>query len=175
MRQDFSFVINTPTGEYTPAGAAGSGAALTDFRFWHPDTFRIYDTAIGSSDEQFLAKWDYEVFRNTYRYAQQTPGRPAVFAIRPRDKALMFGPVPEKQYTVSGEYQQKAVTLSVDGDTPAIDDELHMVIVYEAMLSYGLDQSAAEVIARAQRELRVLIPQLRSQYLPAIQLGAPMA
>ena len=90
MRSTFSFQTVAGTGDYTP-----TAAGLSDHRYWFKDTLRTYKTALGLADEQWLIEWEYQVFRNTYRFGLQTTqqGRPVVFAEKPMDKALMLGSV----------------------------------------------------------------------------------
>jgi hypothetical protein len=170
MREDFSFPLVPATGDYTP-----TAAGLTDWKRWHTDTLRAYRTADGIADEQWLVEWDYQIFRDTYRYSTQTPGRPVVFAVRPKDKALMFGPVPETNYTVVGEYQKLPSQMVLATDTPPIPEPLHIVIVYKAMQYYGLYESAGEVLARGERGYRQYITMLERQELPDLVLGEPLA
>lgn len=173
MRSSFSFNTTASTGDYTPAAAG-----LTDLRYWFKDTFRVYRADIGLADEQWLVEWEYQTFRNTYRFNLNNTleGRPVVFAERPQDKALLLGPLPETVYTVVGEYQKKPSALSGDTDTPEIPNEaLHWAILYKAMEYYALYESAGEVLARAQKQFSALKSQLEREYLPPVYLGNPLA
>lgn len=170
MRSSFSAVVTAGQGERTPVQLG-----ITNFRRWDTETLRCYRTADGIVDEQFLIEWDYKVFRDTYRFGQQAPGRPVVFAIRPENKAIMLGSVPETSYTLTGDYITGPVTLNGDADTPAIPEGLHMVIVYKAMEYYGLFESAPEVLERARRGLGVYMPMLERDQLPDIGIGGGMA
>lgn len=170
MREPFSFQTAPDVGDYSP-GAAG----LTDFRHWHRETLRCYRTADGVADEQWLVEWEYQTFRNTYRYALQTSGRPVVFAVKPKGNDLMFGSIPDGVYTVDGEYQRTPSLLVTDTDTPDIPAHLHMVIVYRAMEFYGMYESAGEVLARAQRGYRQYLTMLEREELPTPYLGDPLA
>ena len=175
MRKDFSFGLVPGVGDYTVDGAPGVGAGLTDLRYWHRDTLRIFDTTIGTDDEQFLVEWEYMVFRNTYRFQAQVQGRPVVFAVNPKGKALMFGSVPDRDYTVTGEYQSVPVPLVNDTDEPELPEHLHMLIVYKAMQYYGYYEAASEVITRGERMYEALMSQLDREQLPRVTLGAPLA
>jgi hypothetical protein len=175
LRADFSFDIVAGVKDYTVSGGPGVGAGIQDLRYWHRDTLRIYDTAIGIDDEQFLIEWGYEVFRNTYRFQNQAPSKPTVFAINPRGKALMFGPEPDKTYTVYGEYQRIPQPLVNDVDEPLLPAHLHMLIVYKAMEYYGLYEAASEVLARGERMFKSLKSQLDREQLPMVTLGDPLA
>lgn len=170
LRDDFSFNTVSGTGDYT---LANIGA--TDRRFWLTDTFRLYKTALGQSDEQFVYEWDYPVFRDTYRYGPQVDQRPFNFAINPKDSSILLGPKPDDVYTVYGEYIKHPGVLTLDTDEPPLKEHLQMIIVYGAMSYYGLEQGAAEVIARAERGYSRLLNQLEREELPDVTFGEPMA
>jgi len=170
LRDEFTFNTVSGTGEYTLADISA-----TDHRWWLTDTFRLYKTALGQSDEQFVYEWDYPVFRDTYRYGTQVDQRPFNFAVRPQDSAIMLGPKPDDVYTVYGEYIKHPGVLLLDTDEPPLREHLHMIIVYGAMSYYGLEQGAAEVIARAERGYSRLLNQLEREELPDVAFSDPMA
>jgi hypothetical protein len=168
LRADFSFPITAGTDTYTPA----SGASLDDFRYWHGNTLRAYLTATGVSDEQDVVAWDWDIFRDTYkRGTPMAPSRPTVFAERPRDSALVFGPVPDYDYTCRGEYQRMPVVLGSDGDEPELPDHLQLIIVWKALEAYALYESAPEVLVRAQREYNRFLNVLEREQLPSVSMG----
>lgn len=170
MREDFSFQTNASAGDYSL-----TDIGLTDHRYWHRDTLRVYSTALGVVDEQWLVEWEYAPFRNTYRFGLQTTGRPVVFAVKPKGSELMFGAAPDAVYTVVGEYQRAPTALAANTDTPDIPTHLHMIIVYKAMEYYGLYESAGEVLARGQKQFATLLTQLEREELPEITIGGPWA
>jgi hypothetical protein len=171
MRQEFSFPVVAGVAEYPPYAQVGDHANLADFRFWHEDTFRLYLTASGLVDEQLLAyEPDYDGFRNCFRYGVRQPGRPGLFTLRPRDEAVMFDVTPEAAYTCVGDYQIEPVLLVANDDTPVVDDRFHMLVVYGAMEKYGVDQAAAEVIARARLEKAPLMGEFERKYLPKVSM-----
>lgn len=173
LRADFTITTTPGVGEYQPSDAVLTPAG--DWKKWHKDTLRLYRNALGLADEQYFVEWDYKVFRDTYRYNLQTPGRPAVFAERPQDSAIMLGPVADEVCTIVGECQRGPVSLLTDTDVPAIAPALHMVIVYKAMEYYALYESAAEVLERSRRGLANLMPQMERRYLPEVSFGDPLA
>lgn len=177
MRQPFAFNTTAGVGDYLPASTTNTvtGQPLTDLRFWHKDTFRAQKVSIGVQDEQWLVEWEYQVFRNTYRFNVQVNGRPVVFAQKPNGKAIMLGQIPDDVYQISGEYQTLPVSFAADTDVPAIPEHLHLVIVYKAMQFYGLYESAGEVIQRGVAEYSRLLNQLEREQLEAVYLGNPLA
>lgn len=174
LREQFSFQATQGVGDYTP-----TAAGINDFRYWFCDTLRCYRTEIGYQDEQWLVEWEYQVFRNTYRFnlQRELQGRPMVFAVQPNTKALMFGPLPDDTYTVVGEYQARPTPLVNDSDVPDLgtSSALELIIVYKAMQSYGLYEAAPEVIQRGQAEYQKLLNQLEREQLHSVYMGDPLA
>lgn len=172
MREQFSYQVPQDTGQMSP-----SAAGISNFRFWHRDTFRCQRTSIGIQDEQWLVEWEYQTFRNTYRFnlQRELQGRPVVFAIYPNGKDVMFGPLPDAEYTVVGEYQKLPVKLVNATDEPNIPEHLQMAIIYKALEYYGYYESAAEVVQRAQKQFVAIKAQLEREMLPAIYLGNSLA
>ena len=170
LRGSFSVDVAAATASVTPAAAG-----ITDFRAWREKTIRTYQTTIGVYDEQWLTEWDYDVFRDTYRFGQQTPGRPFIYAQNPSDFALLLGPVPDVGYTITGEYFKTPVKLAADADVPAIDENLHMLIVWHALKKYARFEAAPESLVQANSEYGTLMPQMERKYAPDVTLGNPLA
>lgn len=170
MRQPFSFNTTASVGDYLPAAAG-----VNDLRYWHKDTFRCQRASIGVQDEQWLVEWEYQVFRNTYRFNVQVVGRPVVFAQKPNGKAIMLGQIPDDVYTISGEYQTVPIALVDDTDVPVLQEHEQMIIVYKAMEYYGMFESAPEVLSRGQAQYKTLLAQLEREQLEVPYLGNPLA
>lgn len=177
MRHPFTFETVASTGDYLPASITNTvtSTVMTDLRYWHKDTFRCQKKSIGVQDEQWLVEWEYQVFRNTYRFNVQANGRPVVFAIKPNGKAVMLGQIPDDVYQVSGEYQKLPTALALPTDAPGMPEHLHMAIVYKAMQFYGLYEAAPEVLTRGNTEFGRLMNQLEREQLPELYLGNPLA
>lgn len=171
MRYEFSFQTVANQQEYS-AVAAGT----TDFSKWDEDSFRIYKTSIGVADEQFLPPWDYRTFRNTYQYATRNTGRPMVFAVKPRGKALLFGETPDAIYTVVGEYQRKAKRMDVvNASEPDMPDDFHMAIVHGARMKYAAFENAPEVMAEAVVDYDRVMSSMLMHETEELSTGAPLA
>ena len=177
MREPFAFNTVASTGNYDPNSITNTVTSqpMTDLRYWWRDTFRCQKVSIGVQDEQWLVEWEYQVFRNTYRFNVQVNGRPVVFAIMPNDKKVMLGQIPDDIYQISGEYQVLPTSLVANTDTPAIPEHLHLVIVYKAMQFYGLYEAAPEVLSKGNTEFSRLMNQLEREQLPGLWLGNPLA
>jgi hypothetical protein len=178
MRQQFAFDTVASTGDYLPTATTNTltGDQLTDLRYWWKDTLRCQKKSLGVVDMQWLVEWDYQTFRNTYRFNLQVNGRPVVFAQNPQGKAIMLGQIPDDIYEITGEYQQYPQPFVNGTDEPGIPNEtLHLVIVYKAMQFYGLYEAAPEVLMRGNTEFSRLMNQLEREQLPELSLGNPLA
>lgn len=146
--------------------------SLTDFASWKKDSFRIYLKSAGVGNEILLPYYEYNFFRNYWELGIQTTNesRPIAISAKP-DKDLVFGPVPDAVYTVTGEYYKTATELSLDADTPELPDRFHMLIVYLAMMDYGGFEAAAEVYERGRVKSREMMNKLEIDQLPEITLG----
>jgi hypothetical protein len=173
MRAPFSFTTTAGKQSYSPA--SDLALQLPNFQGWHLDTLRCFNTATGPQDEQFLAPWDYQQFRNFYEYQVRPNGRPMVAAVQPWDRSILLGNTPDDVYTVRGEYQLAARPFANDADVPGLPGEYHMLIVYGAMQKYAAYENANEVAAEAVRAYARLKGRLSQNQLMGLSFGAPLA
>lgn len=170
MRGEFCLSTAANVQDYTP-----SDASLTDFSRWHTDTLRSYRSSVGVADQQLLTEWRYDIFRDTYIYAGQATGRPFVFAVRPRDKALLFGNIPDDVYEIRGEYQKAARPFLIGPEIPSLPEEFHMLIVYGAMKKYAFYENAPEVAVAADGMYSRMLTRLLTEQAPEFSLGCALA
>lgn len=177
MRKPVSFQTVAAQRSYTAAQAG-----VTDLGDWKRDSFRVYLTASGVVDEQFMPHVDYESFRNIYQFGATSsePSRPRVFTVNPTDKQLVLAPIPDAVYTVVGEQYHTVTDLVDTTDDPSsaangLDARFHMLIVYKAMAAYASYEAAPEVLQRADTESRRLMNRLEFDQLPPITFGPPLA
>ena len=157
-----------------------SSVVGADFQSWKRDSFRAYLTATGFPDEQIIGFLDFPTYRNLYALgsSRTTTGRPVLFSVD-QSKNFVIGPVPDAVYTVIGQAYGRAAgsVLSADTDTPraAFDEAWHMAVVWKALESYAIYESAQEVLTRALRESTRLMSRLEHDQLPEMTYGAPLA
>lgn len=178
MLSDFSFTTTIGLGVYT---AATLSTPITAFKNWKLDTFRAYNTAAGFPDEQLLPYLPFASFRNMYLFGDMrtTQTRPTFYSVD-QSKALRLGPLPDAIYTVNGQYWRLPEGFAADTDTPqgtapAFTEDYHMLIVWKALESYALFESAQEVLTRALREGTKVLSRLQIDQLPTMGYGAPLA
>jgi hypothetical protein len=170
MRADFSFNTTATDYDYTAAEAG----ITTRFSQWDVDTIKSYKTSIGVSNEFELGELLYRQYRSIYLTGSQPSGTPICFSVAP-DKKLLLGPNPDGVYTVSGQYWKTPQILSANADVPEMPEEFHMLIVYMAMESYALFESAGEVLARSQKKSMRYMNRLEINQLPDVQMANPLA
>jgi hypothetical protein len=171
MRGEFSGTVAAGT-----AGSTATELGVSDLADWRLDTFRLYPSAMGKAGDQYLIEWGYEDFRDTYLFGPQVPALPSTFAIRPRDKAILLGPVPSEDVVVYGEYQRAPQTFVNNTDTPTgLPAHFHQLIVYLAMEKYAGFEAAPEIMADARIQRASLLSRLRNDWLPNIGFGEPLA
>lgn len=169
MRGDFSFQTVADDYDYTPAQAG----IATRFSQWDVDTIKSYRTSIGVSNEYELDELTYSRYRSLYLTGPQPSGTPICFALAP-DRKLLIGPKPDGIFTVSGQYWKSPQALSANTDTPEMPSEFHMLIVWKALEMYGWYESAAEVIALAEKKIKYFMNRLEMNQLPDATLPDPL-
>lgn len=174
---DWNFMRKTLSFQTVAGQAAYTRAQMSamDIKSIDEDSMRVYKTSVGKADEGFMVEWSWQDWYDTFDFGAQTNGRPMVYAIRPEDSAMMIGSIPDDIYTIAGRYWSQAQAMSVDDDTPAIDEDLQMIIPYRALLSYANREVAAELKQEAMEQYSVLMAKMMDRYLPAIGFGEPLA
>ena len=171
LRFDFSFPTISGTQNYTP-----TDAGYPEHKTWKADSFRCYLTATGTDDEQDLCFVPWEDFRDLYLLGSQrdASGRPIKFTIKP-DKSVSFYPKPDAIYTVVGEYWKRAQAMGANATEPLMPDEFHLILVWMALMKYGLREAAQEKYALGLMEYNALIGPLKTTQLPPMETAGPMA
>lgn len=169
-RKDFTLTLSASDNDYS-----ADDASVTDLGEWDLETFRIYLTSAGISDETFLIRMEYDIWRNVWAIGSQTSSRPNVVAQKP-DLHLGFGPVPDATYTVTGQYLQSTQSMAADADSPTgLPEEFHEIIVYIALRKYAADEAAPEVWTNAKSEYKRMLRALERKQLPKWRTGPAAA
>ena len=158
-------------------GPGTVGVAASAFSSWVKRSFRDQTTTSGVSDQYMLEWISYDAWRDAYSFgAQQTvQTRPIAIAVSP-ENGICVGPWPTSAYTLTGDYWMAPLQMAADADTPSnIPAQWQMAIVYQAMIYYGMYESAPDVVARGQMYYRKLKRQLGALRLPMITAGRTLA
>lgn len=95
-----------------------------------------------------------------------SPGMPRVIAVRPNNVLQVF-PIPNQNYTLTGEFWRRPPVLALDNDVPLMPAEFHRIIVCRAGIMYGNREDAPEVIQGMEAEYIDLKEKLESDQLEA--------
>ncbi len=173
-----SFTVNTVASDgeyaYTDCTDTVTLAAISRFSSWYKHEFKCYLSSAGVGGEYPLHWLPWEHFRARYRYGTQTDGPPCHVSEDPTQK-FVLGPEPDAVYVVSGDYQKGPQTLAANADEPEMPSRFHDLIVYDAMIRYGLNRVAPEALQFAQVQGARLHGALVRDQLPEITLGASLA
>lgn len=170
MWKEFTFNTEAGTRDYAPADVS-----ITDLDQWDTNSFLIYETALGASDQNPLPYLDYGKWRPTYRnrMAERSNDRPMLFTLMPDDDSVRFEPCPDAIFTLDGEYKRTPQTFSASSDTPTgFPSKFHMMIVYKAMQFYGFHESAPDVLSQGEALFDQWLMILEREQLPPMGIGA---
>lgn len=158
-------------------GPGTVGVAPDDLGKWDRTTFRCFPTAVGSRGETFVDEIPYDTLRDSYLFGamRSVQTRPVAIAVGPGN-ALVLGPPPNDQYTITGDFYMVAPVLTLDTDIPlGLPTRFHMLCVYRAMIKAGQYESAAELIDRGEKENAGMYAQLEALQAPRIGFGGALA
>lgn len=134
-----------------------------------PASMSMYDKELGLSDEGFLTPIDYRTFRRIYEIGQQEPSRPSCFAIG-QTNLLMFGPVPDKTYTVRGEYYKSPQVLVLDTDLPELPTRFRPIIGWYALVLLSQHDEGGFAVQTARQNYFEYLSNLEMDQLENIQV-----
>lgn len=167
MRAEFEGVLLPATSRYT----AGS-FNITRLGEWRGDGLRpamwLHDGLIGLNDAAELEQIDYDDWRYRYDRRAVDAGRPRHWAVSPQDE-LVFGPVPDREYVVRGEYQKSPQVLVANTDVPEMPAKFHDLITWEAMRLLDRADGAYDAMASDAQEAITLRHQLKREQLEPIR------
>ena len=174
MWKEFTFNTVAGTRDYAPADVS-----ITDLDQWDTNSFLIYKTATGTSDQNPLPFLEYGKWRPAYRnqMAERDNDRPMLFTLMPDDDSVRFEPCPDAIFTIDGDYKRTAQTFSASADTPTgFPSKFHMMIVYKAMQYYGFHESAPDVLSEGEALFDQWLMILEREQLPPMSIGSdPLA
>lgn len=165
MWEEFTFDTVADIRDYLAADYL-----ITDLHLWDKNSFLIYKTATGASDQSELLHNDYKVWRGKYRnqMTARPTERPTLMTILP-NKKIRFEPMPDDIYTIEGEYKRTAQLFAADADEPTgLDDDYQMMIVWQALKYYASYENAPEVMDEAELQFDILLQRLEPEELPTM-------
>lgn len=148
---------------------------ITRFARWVtlPDTLTIHSTLLGKGDEQFIAPLEYWRYRRLYDVGLQEVARPSCYTVSPGN-LLCFGPTPDAEYNVRGEYYKSPQTLSLDNDVPELPEQFRPIIGWYALLLLSQYDEGGFPTAAAQQKYREFLSDLEHDQLPTLYMAGPL-
>ncbi|WP_043530471.1 hypothetical protein [Litchfieldella xinjiangensis] len=141
-----------------------------DFASFIPDTIYL--------DDRELTLLPYSEFRRRFRNA--APAQPRHITVTPGDVmrlggVLHFDGTPGEGERLSFEYYRSPQELVTGSDVPRLPLEYHMLIVYRAMIQYGLYENAGEVVQQGMSNANRLMTEVERTQLPSVSFAGPLA
>jgi len=166
-------------GEFTDVLAS---ALIDRFSRWRmvdsEDPPMVFLTSAGVGTQRWTVWTQWDWFKHLYRIGTQNSGAPVFVSSDPQDN-LVLGPAPNAIYTITGDYWRSPQVLSdgspADDEVPEMPVQFHKLIVWEAMIHYGFQQAAPEVLGHAKEYKMKMMRQLESNQFPKFKVGIPMA
>ena len=162
-----SFTTTVAQRDYDPVDNLQLDPALSLFI---TDSFRIYTTSTGLSDQGSLEYVDWATWSTgTQGKGAVSSGKPSQFTILP-DDTIRLNATPDLSYTIDFDYYRTPVELSANSDTPALPAQFHDIILYQAMIYYAAHEDAPELYQDANSELDLRMSELMKHSPPGIEI-----
>ncbi|MCD6006908.1 phage adaptor protein [Halomonas sp. IOP_31] len=136
-----------------------------DFDHWVEDTLRIGDRPVRALD--------YPDFRRLHREPANEQAIGSV-CVTP-DNKLRLSSLPAAEVTLSFEYFRTPQELTDNGDVPRMPPRYHLLIVYRAMMQYGLYENAPEVVQQGNSNASRLMGDMMMSELPPMTFAGALA
>ena len=178
MRRRATIATVAALTSYAPRAAiVDGGLGLTNFGRWRPESDEWVPKCQDPADAS--RTWDLEwmtldQWRECYVHSTQAPGSPIAWSVDD-DNSLLIGPTPDAVYSIRMEYLRKPQELADNDDEPEFDADLHLVLMWRALVEVGKADNAPDVLARAQTNYGRLEDNLLSRYTRRMTWGAPLA
>lgn len=91
------------------------------------------------------------------------------------DDTLRINAPPKQSVSLAFEYWRTPQSLDGNNDVPRMPERYHMVIVYAAMVQYGLYENAPEVVQQGRANYSRIMQRVARTELPGIDLGESLA
>lgn len=134
---------------------------------------RRYDkeSMLNGSDQLTYIPW--QEFRGSYPPSTITTGTPYEWTVRP-DRSLAFNAKPADDLSLTVERYKEAQEIGADTDEPDMPADLHMAIVWGAVMLYAGFDEAGGLYQHAKSEYKRLLGSMALDELPDFDLGAPL-
>jgi hypothetical protein len=158
-----------------------TSAVFDRFQTWllkdYNDPPLIYLQSAGVGTQGYLVYMPWLDFKRRYRIGTQVSSAPQDITIDNRNR-LVLGPTPNDVYIVNADLILGPQDLNLGDDpnvsTPIMPSQFHEVIVWRALMEYGMHESAPEVVTRADNKYSTWIGDLEANQLCDLSMAGPM-
>jgi len=161
LQSSFSFNTTTLVRDYSL-----TDLGITYLNKFELETFKIYESSLGLSDQWALPNIDYIRWSRILDIGEIENTKPSYFIINPSN-SLTLDTAPTDIFTVSGKYYLGATELEDDTDIPSFPTQYHRAIVYRALWYYGIFISSLEVSTGADVKYQQILNKLQKNQLPS--------
>lgn len=172
-RANWQWMYDQFHGETSPGMASYSPLqfGLTRFSHWValPDSMTAYRKSDGKAYEHFIQPIEYWRYRRIYNIGVQEPAEPSCFSITPAGM-LSFGPTPDDEYVISGEYYKSPQQLVNDSDIPELPLRHRPIIAWYALLLLSEYDEGSFAVQIAHRRYREHMTELERDQLPKLHI-----
>lgn len=157
------------TGTFTTTTATNEYAVDADLRQIEPSSI----VATKSTEARRLELMDYARMRDLYNTVILDDDLdPRVLSVRP-DGYFVFPEYTAADWVVTYEYGARATPFSVSSSAPTWPQEFDNVIVFKALIDYGMFYNAPEAVQHGQGRYSELLSRLKEDQLirPQIKIG----
>lgn len=149
----------------------------TNIDFIHKETFSIYLTADGISDESRLQYIKWENWKDYFgiTYNDGVTDRPTHVTIDPDTNNIVIGPAANDSYTLHFEFKKTAQEFSADADEPNIAEEIQPIIVWKALEDYGWSEESQAAISKGSMKYKYFKAMLERRELSEISICGTLA
>lgn len=112
-------------------------------------------------------------FKEAYRLTTFQTSQPTAWTVEGDE--VVFNSIPDQSYSLTLEYKQTPQVLAANGDIPLLPTRFHHLIVYRAMIAYGMYETADEIVVRGKQQFDEMYAQLSASQTPTIEFAGPLA
>lgn len=167
QRGEFTFNTGADQAAYS---LSDLGIAAT-FNYYEKELLKIYKQADGVATEGRIRFLDYGAWWRHFNVGSQTSQPPQRWSVRPEDDALILAPAPDAVYVCTGVYWKAQTHLADNEDTPALNANFHMAIVWKALTYYGDFEHDVYLRTTAQQRWEDWQDRLERRFLPPVTIG----
>ena len=129
----------------------------------------------GTTNDYDLLYLTYKEWRDLFQVDELAPGAPVWFVELP-DGGYRIEPGTDAVFEILADWYRTIDELTYRADVPLWDEELHEIIVWEALKDYASEYEASERLEpRIKNELPGLWTNFNRRYLPELEISAHFA